>query len=313
LQFNTLRDMVPLRDKIKVNMKIPLKVFRVISSICITFLLGSCYSSVATRLVKSEGLGNQIKGKNILQIAWTAQGMDLMQEHEVYSVKMNDHWRGLTGKIGTMWPDNDIDLSLKFAVGTFDGQVEFLSGKRKGDKVGLQSWELYEIDNDSVVFAKKNDKKLVFALTATQYFMELVGRLKNAELVTYAGEKKFNGKVYDLVFVTWGKIRKHKKDDQYLLWINKETGLLEYCEYTVRDISFPGSLFTACIAYSDFRDIEGVKIPFKQYVFNGGPNTNLDKYLHRFALRSFTFDSFPKKELYPNGNMERLGDAKKKN
>jgi hypothetical protein len=231
--------------------------------------------------------------------------------HQVYQVVMNDDWRGLAGKIGTMWPSQNIDLDLKYAVGTFDGQVEFLSGKRKGDKVGLQSWELYEVQNDSITFSEKSDKKMVFALTATQYFMELVGRLRNAELITYAGEKKFNGETYDLVFVTWEKLKKHKKDDQYLLWINKETGLAEYCEYTVRDIAFPGSLFTTCIAFSDYKDIEGVKIPFKQYVCNGGPSTNLVKYLHRFKLKYFTFDSFPEKVLYPNKEMEIFGDYKK--
>lgn len=285
--------------------------FNVFFVVTVLVILTSCYSSVATKLVKKEGLGNQIKGKNILQVAWRSQGLDLLAEHDVYRVVMNDDWRGLAGKIGKMWPDQHIDLDLKFAVGTFDGQVEFLSGKRKGDKVGLQSWKYYEIKNDSAVFGKKNNDKLVFALTATQYFMELVGRLKNAELITYAGEKKFNNKTYDLVFVTWGKLKKHKKDDQYLLWVNKETGLMEYCEYTIRDIAFPGSLLTACIAFSDFKNIQGVKVPFKQHVFNGGPNVRLDKYLHRFKLKSFTLDSFPKKDLYPNEDMETLGDSKK--
>jgi hypothetical protein len=152
---------------------------------------------------------------------------------------------------------------------------------------------------------------MIFALTATQYFMELVGRLRNAELITYAGEKKFNKKTYDLVFVKWGELKKHKKDDQYLLWINKETGLTEYCEYTVRDIAFPGSLITACIAFSDFRDVKGFKVPFEQYLFSGVPSSKMEKYLHRFELKSFAFDSFSKTELYPNDKMETFGDSKK--
>lgn len=280
-------------------------------SFIVLLFLNACYSSVATKLVKTEGLSNQIKGKNIMQVAWRSQGLDLMENHDVYNVLLNDHWPGLTGKIGKIWPDQDVDLDLKCAVSTFDSQVRFLSGKRKGDKVGIQSWKYYEFEGDSAVFAKKNNKKMVFALTATHYFMELVGRLKNAELITYAGEKKFNGKTFDLVFVTWGSLKRHKKDDQYLLWVNKESGLMEFCEYTVRDISFPSSLFTACIAFSNFREVQGVKIPFNQHVFNGGPNIDITKYLHRFEIKEFKFDSFDKAELYPSKNMETFGDAKK--
>ena len=144
-----------------------------------TVLLSSCYSSVATKLVKAEGLGNQIQGKNIMQIVWRSQGLDLMEEHSVYHVVMNDDWRGLTGKIGTMWPNPNIDLDLKFAVGTFDGQAKFLSGKRKGDVVGVQSWSYYEFKNDSAVF----EKKLALLILITETLKVLKFLLNNMSLM----------------------------------------------------------------------------------------------------------------------------------
>lgn len=247
-------------------------------------LLSSCSPSIATKLVKQQGMSNEQKGKNILETAYVSQGLDFFNKQKSYRVVMNDDWPGVAGKIGKMWPNQNIDLELKYATGTFDGQVKFLSGKRKGEIVGIQSWNYYEIRQDSAEFINDDRKKMIFALSATQYFMELVARLKNAELITYAGEKKLGDQLYDLVFVTWGKLKAHKKHDQYLLWINKTSGLAEYCEYTIRDIAFPGSLLTASIAFSDYRDVQGVKIPFQQHVLSGSPKLSVKKYLHRFHL-----------------------------
>jgi hypothetical protein len=202
---------------------------------------------------------------------------------------------------------------LKYATGTFDSQVEFIDGKKKGEKRGLQSWNYYVIPaGDSIAkFKKKPHARTEFGLAAFHYFFELVDRLRKVDLITYAGEKEFNGKTYELVFVTWGKLKTHKKHDQYMLWINKQTSLLEYCEFTIHDSFLPGgNTIPGSIEFTSLKEINGVKIPFEQYVYIGSPKKKHSKYLHKLTVTDFKFDSFDLEELYPNKDLKRNGDNK---
>ena len=172
---------------------------RLIFGASLLLLLASCISSVSTELVKEEGLGNgnEEKGKKLLEEAWNAHGLNKLSEHDNYEAVVNDTWKGFLGKANAPWPEPSVDLNLKYAIQTFDGQVNYLSGSKNGKTEGLQSWKYYVLDkNNKATFPEKGGKKLKFILPALQYFIELPDRLKSAELITYAGEKEFNGKEY---------------------------------------------------------------------------------------------------------------------
>ena len=133
----------------------------------------------------------------------------------------------------------------------------------------------------------------------------------NAPIVYYAGEETFKDKSYQLVFVSWEKVEPHKEHDQYLLYINPESKMIEMAEYTVRENYLPASGFLhGSIIFDDFRTVEGISIPFKQSIFINSPKEKEKKYIHQFKLDSFKFDQFDTKMLYPNKNLEKLGDEK---
>ena len=56
-----------------------------------------------------------------------------------------------------------------------------------------------------------------------------------------------------------GKWAPHRKADQYLIWINRETKMIEYIQGTVREIV--GRSITA-LALTDYREVYGMKMPF---------------------------------------------------
>lgn len=285
---------------------------KVIVSIALltALLLTSCVSSVSTKTVKKEGLANTSKGTEILKKAWVTQGLNNLEKHKTYEVIMNDTWQGFLGKASSPWPEPVVDLNIKFGLNSFDGQVTFESGEKKGETVGLQSWKYYEIeDSEKAVFKEEEGKKIKFILPAIQYFIELPHRLLSAQLITYAGEKEFSGKKYDLILATWEKLKAHKQNDQYLLWINKETKLVEYCEFTIHE-NFSSRFFSGSIAYKDFKDVDNVKIPFSMYLFAGSPKADLSKNLHKITIESFKFDSFQESTLYPNKDLKKMGDSK---
>lgn len=277
-------------------------------------LLGTtaCLSTVSTKTVKREGLKNEKKGHEILTEAWETQGMNLLHTHQTYHVKGHDQWKGMLGKIGKVWPENESNIELKYAVGSFDGQVTFLDGKREGLVAGLQSWQYYEQEKGKELeFKKKQNARITFGISAYQYFFELLDRLKQAPIVVYGGEKEFKGNSYDLVFVTWEKLKTHKEHDQYCLWINKKTKVLDYAEYTLHDTYLPGgSMIPGAIEFADYKKVDGILIPFTQYIYAAGVKKKQEKYLHKLSVSSFEFDSFNDSLLYPNKTIEKIGDSK---
>lgn len=278
----------------------------------ITLLLASCVASVSTSTVKKEGMSNEKKGRELLQKSWQAHGMSQLAIHDSYQLKATDHWKGLMGSMGKIWPEKETTVQLDYVIGTFDGRATLLTGKEEGLMAGLQSWNYYEQEAGADVdFDLKDDARYIFGIAAYQYFFELPDRLLNAPLITYAGEEALAGKSYDLVFVTWEKLKAHKKHDQYLCWINKETGMMDYCEFTVHDSYLPGGgMIPASIQFTDMRDVDGFKVPFLQYIFIGSPKEKTSKYLHRLTVDSFAFDVLPVSALRPNSALKEVGDDK---
>lgn len=278
--------------------------------------LQSCIADIRTATIKKEGItpDNEKKGKAILDQVWERQGMEAFTAHSVYSYKGQDTWQGMLGKMGKLWADNQTQLEFKYAINTFDGKATFLDGKRTGTSVGLQSWEYYEQAPGAEVEFMKKEKRAVFGLAAFQYFNEMPDRLIRVPIISFAGEKTFRGNTYDQVFVTWHKPEPHKENDQYLMWVNQKTGMVDYVVYTLRDnyLKMPGGkTFYGSIEYGDYKTIDGAEVSHKHTVYLKMPKKKESKNLHQLIVTDFQFDDFEAAELYPNSKLAKLGDTKK--
>lgn len=86
---------------------------------------------------------------------------------------------------------------------------------------------------------------------------------------------------------------------------------MEFCEFTIHDPFLPGgSMIPGSIEFTDFKDKQGIQIPFTQYVYIGAPSENQDKNLHRLTVTDFQWDSFEAAELRIDATLEKNGDAK---
>jgi len=297
-------------------MKVIIKLKKPLLYFILIFVLTGCMADLRTKSIIEEGITkeSETKGRAILESAWKKQGFDKLSNHQTYSFKGIDTWRTLLGKSGKPWPDAKAYMELKYAIGTFDSQVKYLSGKRKNVVAGLQSWKYYEKETEGELTFMEYNKKTGFILSAFQYFTELPDRLRNTPIVLYGGETEFNGNQYEIVYATWEKVEPHMEHDQYILWVNKETGLIEYSTYTLRDnyLKPPGyKSFYGTIHYSDFRNIEGIMIPHKQTIFLKKPKKKEKKNLHQLIISDFRFDAFDIDELYPSKELKKVGDSKK--
>lgn len=278
-------------------------------------VLPSCMADLRTALIKEDGIttSNTQKGKALLEAAWAKHGFNQLDNYTTYSFTGTDTWKGLMGKMGKPWPSAKSTIEFKYAIRTFDSQAHFLDGKRANTVAGLQSWNYYEKPPDGELAFTDYNKRIDFGLSAYHYFFELLDRLKRAPIISYAGEKTFNDEEYDLVFATWEKPEPHMKHDQYILWINKETGLLDYAVYSLRDnfLKVPAyKAFYGSIKFSDYQKVNGILIPFRQTVFLNQPKKKEKKNIHELIVSEFSFDDFDLEELYPDKALKKLGDRK---
>ncbi|MGH1366565.1 MAG: hypothetical protein ACRBF0_23590 [Calditrichia bacterium] len=267
-------------------------------------------SDLRNDYLKSEGIlpGDEDKGRALLAAAALTHGLDVWVMKKTLTVVMRDEWQGLMTKIaGRPWNKEDL-LRMTFRNGTFTSQATFLEGDRKNKTIGIQSWKTYERENDQQEYVFKDDDNTLFILPAFQYFFEMPFRLHTAELVAWMGEGILSGQVCDKVFITWNTAEPHVENDQYIVWINRETERIELVQYTVRDIF---RFVTGEMRFQDYRELEGVLYPYLMTVSNLDSEYKVgDGYLHQIRVESMEFDVVLSEELTVNADIEELGDNK---
>ena len=176
---------------------------------------------------KSEQIAQEKLAKVLI-----AQGFDVLEEKNLYQARVTDDWKGFLGKIAKLWPDPNTLYLFRYNFNTFDGNADVLSGEKEGDLIGVQGWQYYEKAQGTEEVNKAEAETREFGIVVLHYFIELPYRLYHAPLKRYYGEEEVRGQKYDCVFVSWGSEEPSEDYDQYILWINQESHLVDYCVYT---------------------------------------------------------------------------------
>lgn len=197
------------------------------------------------------------------------------------------------------WPENDRAMRFDFLLDTFTSRVEFVGGPRAGEQWGLQQWVPYLRppggEREFLAADSEHGASLRIWMPTFQYFVELPFRLPEIPIVADTGEDTVGGKLYRRLFVTWRTAEPHVEEDQYLLWIDPESSLIERLAFTIRD--FAGAAVAQGLL-SDFREVQGVTLPFAM-TFGGDPEGG--DISHRIVLESVRFDAgATESELVPD-------------
>jgi len=248
--------------------------------------------------------------QDILNEAISKQGLDNIDRFSSYEITGRDQWKGMTGKMGNPWKWNNDKMAMRFTVGDFDGQVEVLEGDHKGLIAGMQSWNYYEKKDNKYDISVETNSGITFTLAAFHYFFELGNRLVDAPVLRYAGKDQFNGQEMHKIFASWGN--KATKDyDQYILWIGKDSKLIEATTFTTRDNPKPAPLFLyGSLKFDDYRIVDGIMIPFKQTAQIMNPKTDENDYIHQLTIETFEWDKMEADELRPLKGLNKIGDDK---
>jgi hypothetical protein len=296
-------------------MKSSLKIFAFL-------FLVSIFSSCTISNLRTETLvGSQAKispaekGRQLLQMTYKKMGYDKLHEVEVYETTANFKWSPLwtTMPMNALPGNKNKDVQFRFAADSFDGQVEYLEGGKEGKVYGLQSWESYQQKEAEATVEKLGSKRYPWALATYHYLIEAPMRLQSADIIEYLGETTFNGKSYDLVFVTWGNGDQRTEYDQWKLYINKATGFIDLSEITITDffLPMPNGMKSGTVQFPErVKTNIGTYLPSKVVIQLGRPKADIEKDVYTFTFRDFKFDSFDKALLYPIDGLTEYGNTK---
>ena len=274
-------------------------------------LLHSCkIADLRTSNITDDEIQKEQKALDLLDRAIQKQGFHILNNAEVYSIDIKDDWKGVN-RIASPFPKDNQEASFRLRPGSFDGQFEYKEDPKER-LYGVQSFQFYKSKKGQNPKFKKRGG-LVFGQTAIQYLFELPLRLKEAEILKYAGSTELNGQLYELVFATWGSLSPNKEFDQYLLYLNKETGILEYASFTIRKphVPAPKNIYGS-IHYTEFTTTEaGISFPGLAYIYvNDIKETR--KAARTVYFKNLELNSFELERLYPDPEMTFLGDSKPK-
>ena len=91
--------------------------------------------------------------------------------------------------------------------------------------MGSSNWKSYQIKNGQKEFTdnEKYQNKLIYK----NYWFQFPFRINEAPNIAYAGESRVNGEMYDLLYATWGSEKPNRQFDQFVLYLDKETRMVE--------------------------------------------------------------------------------------
>ena len=245
-------------------------------------LAGCGLSSVRTSET-SDGEPSATRGRQILETALEASGGQAAWDARSFAeMELRDEWRGLVGRLFRPWPEDPTLLRMRFELGMRSAEAEFLSGRLSGVRWGRDEQGAWRQDPGGVRDDSKHEKAR-FILAAYQYFFELPRRILDAPITLYAGQRELDGRSYDLVFATWKSAESHGEDDQYLLWVARDTHLIEIAQYTIRD-KLPFA--TGINFFSDFRRVDGLTIP---HAYRITRRLDDESFVHRVQIEDLSF------------------------
>ena len=261
----------------------------------------SCTADLTSDAIKKSGISKTSREKGLKLIKQMIQahgGLKNWQSTGSVRVTIRDYWPSwLMRTLGMPWEFSGQKVQLDWAQGTDNSRLTFLEGKAKGNIWGIQNWSPYVKRHNNIEFEENNEIK--FWLPTMQYFIEAPFRIREANIVGYMGEKVLklhNKKVkYDLVFASWKTYKPQSDIDQYVLWINRETKLMEFIQYTVRDMM---SFMTAALHYKNFTRVGGVWFAKKMTIVSnpGEDNITHDMHIEKISIKQ----KFTPNYLLPN-------------
>ncbi|MEO1335840.1 MAG: hypothetical protein AAFV29_09345, partial [Myxococcota bacterium] len=206
------------------------------------------------------------RGRRLLErAAQLTGGRALWRTVETYEISARDVWDHWLAELMILEYDSDQKFELWAQnPGLSNVKMTLQNGARAGEVWGYENDRFYLV-KDGVRDDSEDPIKVLFVKSLAAV-IALPIRLSYADQVAYVGDIEFEGQTYHQVFATWSSMEPSADYDHWMVWINAESGLVEQCEFTVREyeraVTFPLSR-TGAFSMTDYRRIDGFMVPRK--------------------------------------------------
>lgn len=272
-------------------LRLTFAIFRWSAPLALAVALSSCSGCLAdlrpADLGTRSSAANPERARELLQGAAEAISLNGRSPADWASmsgvrVRVTDEWFGLIAPMMAPWPVNPQPMRFAYVPFSDDSVIEFLnaSGEPTGRAWGIHDWNTWRrAPGESGEYV--DSETLSFALPTMQYFLEMPHRLAqpgDSAILDYAGAQEWNGKQYEVVYLTWGRYEPDDLMDQYVAWIDPETGMLARVDFTVRD---QAPFVTASAFYEEHAEVDGFRVPTRVLIGDVG---DADSQIHVYSV-----------------------------
>ncbi|MEM6807426.1 MAG: hypothetical protein AAF696_38865 [Bacteroidota bacterium] len=173
-------------------------------------------------------------GKFYLEKAQSAHGMDVWLKQDSISFEIHQHIQDALAKF-KLAPGEKSEPQYHM--------ISFPKNRQASYYESIKTEPSYFIACDDKGTYKKIDRSLSYGHSnihffyyAIQHLLEFPFEMGTADILEYIGEDEMNNQSYELVFASWESLKPSLEYDQYIIWVNKKTGLIDRFDATGRDI-----------------------------------------------------------------------------
>jgi hypothetical protein len=243
--------------------------------------------------LKPEHLESAEQGRALMEAAAEAHGgLQLWEEKQTTELLFRDVWLGVS-RLLNPWPHSDIRARIVQRPRTFDSVATFLHPEDRGLVWGIEGGQAWQAGPDGVRH-ETDDANIHFMLPTVQYFVEMPFRFLEAEIIRSAGTQTLDGVDYEVVYLTWRTEEANREFDQYLVYLDPQTGRLAKVAYTVREAMAAAQ---AVAHFDELREVDGIWLPHRMRVTH--PGDGAEDWFHEMSLEEVHFDTYARETLQP--------------
>lgn len=232
------------------------------------------------------------RGRALLARAEAAHGGRAAYEaHRVLTVAFRDVWQGIA-RLVNPWPEASVHVRMDIARGPLTVRATFLEGDPKDERWLVVDGRPRVVAADGATDDAPDDD-VRFILAALQYFFQFPFRIGEASIVMDAGPETVRGRTYDRVFATWERLEPDTAHDQFLVYLEQDTGQVAMIHFTVRDLA---RFAESTMHFQSLRPVAGMLLPHR-LVLTDTPADAPDDWLRVLTVEAMAADTVEPAEI----------------
>ena len=179
-------------------------------------------------------------------------------------VVARDNWESQTARLFTLIPQASQQVQFAFNLTNDDAYMKFLEGDQNGNAIGIEDGVTYFVTRGKR--EEKTSKRVDSYLPPVKNYFLWPQTIHNLKNIVYLGEEDLGLRRYYKIFASNGDDFTGGAEDQYIIWVNRQTLHIEYIEFDLKELV---KAYHGVVQYREYRDVDGVLLPHEITLLDG--------------------------------------------